>query len=162
MKKTPRKRANIKAIKRLRELLPDVLDSFGWYGIGTPSVTEPASGAPQPEPHDESAKDEEEDEEYEEPEYYVDPADVQGAVDEAVSTLINEGLIQEFKNPKEPPGLSDIFTVLFPRRSKLIEQAEYFEELISGYADQAHVDDLQEAYNILESILDEIGPHREG
>jgi hypothetical protein len=33
-----------------------------------------------------------------------------------------------------------------------------FEDLISGYEDRAHVDDLGEAYEVLESIIKEISP----
>ncbi|HXM22644.1 MAG TPA: hypothetical protein VN948_15410 [Terriglobales bacterium] len=157
MRKRAKRKRNTKATNRLAELLADVLDSFGEYGIGMPPEEEVAiaedAGA-------EAAA--EEQEEYDiEPEYYFDPADVQGALDEAISAIISEKLIEEFRNPKKPPTLAEMFDVLFGRNSELRQQAEYFEELISGYEDRAHVDDLKEAHGILESILEEISPRQE-
>jgi hypothetical protein len=166
MKKKLKRKKDPAAIERLAELLRGVLDAFGWYGIGGSAVEEPAAHAPGLEPEaeaqaeaskgDADEEEEEEEEEYGERQYYFDPEDVQGAVDEAISTLIKERLIEEFDNPKSAPALSEIFSVLFGENSGLREQAEYFEELISGYDDKAHVDDLKEAYSILESIVEEI------
>lgn len=160
-----RKKRNIKAIKKLSELLPAVLDSFSWYGIGTstaaeagPEVTK-AKLAAENETETETEEDDQEDEDqYGAVEYYFDPADVQGAVDEAISTLMTEGLIEEFTDSEDPPSLSDVFVVLFGEDSELTKQAEYFEELIDGYEDRAHMDDLSEAYNVLRSIMNRIVP----
>ena len=148
---------NTKAIRRLGELLPDVLDSFGWYGIGTPAVAEEASHASLSEGEDQT-EDETGEEDYEEPQYFFDPADVQGAVDEAISRLIDEELMEEFSDPKEPPTLTEIVTVLFGEDSEIKKKIEYFEELISGYEERAHIDDLKEAYGILESVVEKISP----
>jgi hypothetical protein len=156
-----RKKKNIKAIKKLSELLPAVLDSFSWYGIGTsttakagPEVTKAKLAA-----ENETEEDDQEDEDqYGAVEYNFDPADVQGAVDEAISTLMTEGLIEEFTDSEDPPSLSDVFVVLFGEDSELTKQAEYFEELIDGYEDRAHTDDLSEAYNVLRSIMNRIVP----
>ncbi|MGA2336294.1 MAG: hypothetical protein ABSG08_13045 [Terriglobales bacterium] len=160
-KKTGRKR-NPRAIERVCELLQDVLGAFDmWYGIGPPAVKKAASEIT--DSHQVEAPDhaEEEDDEYgAEPEYYFDVTDIQGSLKEAITSIINEELIDEFKDPEEAPTLSDIFAVLFGPGSELAEQAEYFEELISGYEDRAHVDDLKEACNILVSIVDEITPKR--
>jgi hypothetical protein len=84
----------------------------------------------------------------------LDPADVQGALAEAISTLINEGLLDQSAAEK-PPSLAAIFDKL-EIESELVERAGYFEDLISGYEDRAHVDDLREAYDILKSILEKI------
>src|SRR5712692_5984069 len=109
MKKRPRRKKNIKAIERLGELLRDVLDSFGWYGIGSPVVAESYPEAPRPEDKNEKQiENEEDEEEHDEVQYYFDPADVQGALDEAISEFIKEGLVPEFTNPKEAPTLAEI------------------------------------------------------
>ncbi len=137
------------------ELLREALDSFGWYGIGI-AEPEPTTAAAHEPGIDNAGHEEDEEEEY--GPVYFDPADVQGAVDEAISTLIKEKLVPGYKNPKKPPTLGEVFAVLFGSESELAKQAEHFEELISGYEDRAHVDDLREAYNILEGIVDEIAP----
>jgi hypothetical protein len=163
MKSVLKRKKNSKAIRRVGELMQDVLDSFGWYGIGS-SLAETSSEETAEEPKEaveaEVGGEEADDEEYVEPEYYFDPADVQGAVDEAISTLIKEGLVPEFSNPKNPPELAKIFAVLFGPKSEIREQIEYFEELISGYEDRAHIDDLKEAYGILESVVEKISPKK--
>lgn len=168
MKKPAKQRKNKKAIKRIAELLRDnVLESFAWYGIeasvGEESSSEPAKveeSPSTPEKQGEEVQDDEEEysEEYEEEEYYFDPADVQGALDEAISIFIAEQLVPEFSDPKKAPALSDIFAVLFGKQSELRKRAEYFEELISGYEDRAHIDDLREACSVLEEIVEEIMP----
>lgn len=169
---------NTKAIRRVGELLQDVRDSFGWYGIGLSSeenadvkeaepenpadadVEEEEAEPENPADAEVDEEEEEEDEEYVAPQYYFDPTDVQVAVDEAISTLIDEGLIPEFSNPKKPPKLAAVFLVLFGPKTEITEQIEYFEELISGYEDRAHIDDLREAYNILESVVEKISPKK--
>jgi hypothetical protein len=162
MKKTLKRPKNTKAIKKIGELLREkVLDSFGWYGIGTPVAAEAAPDAATPGDEDQAEENETEDndeEDYEPPQYYFDPTDVQMAVDEAISDIIDEGLIKEFSNPKKPPKLAQIFAVLFGTNSEIMKQIEYFEELISGYEDRAHIDDLKEAHGILESVVRKISP----
>lgn len=155
MEKRPKKR-NTKAIKRLAELLPGVLNSFGWYGIGRNEATADGNAgneAVETEPDQESNQELEE-EEFDEPEYYYDPADVQGQLYEAISTLIEEGVIPMFRDPKKPPTLSEILEALVGPQSELAERASYFEDLISGYEDKAHVDDLREAHSVLEEIIE--------
>lgn len=173
MKKTQRKIKNTKVIRRVGELLRDVLDSFGWYGIETAvvakgtaaaAIREGSNNAALPEGEEQSGEEneneenasEENEEEYCEPQYYFDPTDVQIAVDEAISRIINEELIEEFTDPKDPPELADIFGVLFGESSEIKEQIVYFEDLISGYEDRAHIDDLKEAHSILESVVEKI------
>jgi hypothetical protein len=172
MKKTQRKIRNTKVIRRVGELLRDVLDSFGWYGIETAAAEGPAvtavrevsnnialpegDGQADEENENEENAYEENEEEYYEPQYYFDPTDVQIAVDEAISRIINEDLIEEFTDPKDPPELADIFAVLFGENSEMKEQIVYFEDLISGYEDRAHIDDLKEAHSILESVVEKI------
>jgi hypothetical protein len=149
---------NIKAIERLSCLLRDpVLDSFGWVGISDTEPSESSTAESTVEPGSEGGEPGQELEgEGEETVQYVDPADVQGAVDEVISTLIQEHLIPEFSDPKRPPSLEDIFAVLFGE-SELKKQAAYFEELISGYADLAHIRDLWQAYELLKSMVEEMG-----
>lgn len=144
-------------------MLRDVLESFESYGTVTPAVAEQPveplqhDAAPVEDDHEPEEEDEYQ-EEYEEPKYYFDPTDIQGAVDQAISSLIKEELIPEFKTPKKPPTLTEVFTVLFGAENELTKQADYFEELISGYEDRAHVDDLREAYEVLESIIEAMTP----
>ncbi len=163
MKSKLKRSKNPKAIRRVGELLQNVRDSFGWYGIGLSSAESADVKEAEPEPENPpdaevDEEEEDEDEEYVAPQYYFDPTDVQVAVDEAISTLIDEGLIPEFSNPKKPPQLAAVFSVLFGPKTEITEQIEYFEELISGYEDRAHIDDLREAYNILESVVEKISP----
>ena len=159
--KNLRQKKNKKAIERLSELLGDVLESFESYGIESSIPEEPtlpgfAAPVSPPEPEEPQAEElheeeaEEEGYDYEEPEYYFDPADVQGALDEAISTLIKEGLIPK---PKKSLSLTQIIVLLFGPGSELREQAESFEQLISGYEDKAHIDDLKEAFNTLKNII---------
>ncbi len=163
MKSTRKRKENKKAIEKIAELLGEgVIDSFGWYGItaAAPRISEIIEPTEQPAASDEDVADENDadEEEYEEPIYYYDPEDVQGALDEAISQLIEEQLVPQFTSPKKPPTLSDLFAVLFGEQSDLKKQAEYFEELISGYEDRAHIDDLKKAFNVLTDILDTIAP----
>jgi len=163
MKKTQEKTRKTKAIRRrVGELLRVVLDSFPAEAEGAANAAMPADKQlPEEESQNEENdgaknEDEEDEEEDYEPQYYFDPADVQTAVDEAISQIIREGLIEEVSDPMEPPELTDIFAVLFGANSEIKEQIEYFEELISGYEDRAHVDELKEAYSILESVIEKI------
>jgi|HubBroStandDraft_1064217.scaffolds.fasta_scaffold215311_2 hypothetical protein len=201
MKNPIKTKKSSQAIRRVGELLRDVLDAFGWYGIETPAVVEVRADAAVPEAladvampevpadvaitealadvtmpevptdaampegeeqadeenrNEENGVEEDEEEDYEPPQYYFDPTDVQVAVDEAISQIINEELIQEFTDPKDPPELADIFAILFGENSEIKEQIEYFEELISGYEDRAHIDDLREAHRILETVIEKI------
>ena len=164
MKKPIKTKKSTQTIRRVGELLQNVLGSFGWYGIGL-DVAENSSDATVREGEDhadaENERDENGDEQngeedYEPAQYYFDPSDVQVAVDEAISAIIDEGLIEEFSNPKEPPELTDICAVLFGAESEITKQIEYFEDLISGYEDRAHIDDLKEAYGILASVVEKI------
>ncbi len=162
--KSKEKKQNRKAIKRLAELLVDVKDSFGWYGIGLSTdeageVEQPGAAQVEEDDNEEEEEDEEDDEE-ETPQYYFDPADVQVAVDEAISTLMKEGLLPEFSRAKNAPKLSDIFSVLFGDRSEINGEIRYFEKLIRGYRDEAHIDDLNEAYGTLQSIIEKISPKK--
>lgn len=173
MEKRARRKKNTQAIRRLGELLRDAMDSYVWEDFVRPAKPSSMSQATEPEADvgtnreqqgAEEGHNEEHDEaddygdDYVEPEYYVDPADIQGTIDEATSSFVKEKLIKKFDDPKRPPTLADIFSDLFGSNSELKKQAEYFEELISGYEDRAHVDDLGEAYQVLEAIVDEICP----
>ena len=173
MEQRARRKKNTRAIRKLGELLRDVMESYVWEEVvpaatlagtidsaGTHGVEARDEGQNAVERHDEKEHEEqpEEYEEYGEPEYYFDPADIQGAVDEAISSFIKEKLVKRFDDPKTPPTLGDVFSELFGENSELKEKAEYFEELISGYEDRAHVDDLREAYEVLRSIVNDISP----
>jgi hypothetical protein len=178
MKKTkaPAKRVrNKKAIRALAEALDDVLDAFGWYGIAVAEVVPTAE--PQPpspvtpsfpssdgsdaiEASFEHSEESEEDHHYEnddendyEDDYedpsYADPETIQTAVDEAISSLMKEGMLPQFEGAKQAPSLSGVFAVLFGEEHDLTKQVEYFEELINGYEDRASMDDLREAHEVL-------------
>lgn len=168
MKKKLKANKNSKAIKRIGELLPDVLGSFGWYGIGMEEVGAQGNALehaeekpPDKTEHDNQNPDTENDQENleeDEPIEYYDPWDVKMAVDQAISQIIKEGLIKEFSDPKKAPKLSEMFAVLFGPKSEITQRIEYFEQLISGYDDEIHIDDLKEAYYVLESVVEEISP----
>jgi hypothetical protein len=172
MKKKLKTKKNSKAIKRIAELLPTVLDSFGWYGIGIPeeagaprdAVARAEQELPDEQEHEDTENDEtendEENGEEEEPIQFYDRTDVEMAVDEVISQIIKEGLIHEFSDPKKPPKLSEMFAVLFGPKSEITQGVEYFEQLIGGYDDEIYVDDLKEAYDILKSVVEEISSEK--
>ena len=98
MKKPIKTKKSTQTIRRVGELLQNVLGSFGWYGIGL-DVAENSSDATVREGEDhadaENERDENGDEQngeedYEPAQYYFDPSDVQVAVDEAISAIIDE------------------------------------------------------------------------
>ena len=174
---------NKRAIRKLAENLADVLDAFGWYGISSSSET---TGEPQPSSNDPSGDEaakpvttdgvdpgqidvestESEEEEYGEDDdgfednSYANPEDIQMAVDEAISSLMKDGLIPEFVDATQAPSLSDVFGVLFGEEHELTKRVEYFEELVNGYEDRASVDDLEEACKVLREVLEEISPRK--
>ena len=97
-----------------------------------------------------------EDEAYDQTKYYFDLADVEYCVDVAITEMIKENLVPGYNNPKKPPTLSEMFQDLFGENHKLTKQVEQFEEYISGYEDQVHIDDLQEAHKVMSEIIKEL------
>jgi hypothetical protein len=175
---------NRKAIRQLAEELVNVLDSFGGYGIG---LTSPSAAAEPRSPStaadnsgnrahtatdveaakleiepQESDEDYDYDEDYygDEDPFYVDPWDVKFAVDEVVSSVLKSGLIPEAADLDDAPSLTEIFAVLFGETHELTKKIEYFEDLISGYEDLAPKDDLREAYDVLERVLERLKPRK--
>lgn len=175
------KKRNRQAIRKLLGELEDVLDAFGWHDIsggvsnehaavkpeaeeaGQTPVEAPGPGSMHPQDSVQSAASdqEEEEEEYldgddsEEP--FHDPWDIQSALDQAISNLLKDNLIPEFADAKKAPAFSEVAGVLFGKEHELTKQAEYFEELISGYEDRVSKEDLREAYSVLESMMEELG-----
>lgn len=172
MKRVKPKKIKPEVIERIVELLcEDVLNEFWWEGIGSEDdvqehptgtskeevsfpvkATKPAE-ADESEGVDEEQDDEGDDDQEDVEEYYIDVTTIQAALDQALSAIVKEKLLKEFNNPKQPPTLSDLCKVLFGRQSEFVERADYCEDLISGYEDRAHKDDLREAYNILVEII---------
>jgi hypothetical protein len=105
---------------------------------------------------EQQADEEAEDEAYDETKYYFDLADVEYCVDVAITEIIKESLVPGYDNPKKPPTLSEIFQVLFGEDHTLTKQVDEFEEYISGYDDHIHIDDLQQAYNVMSEIVKEL------
>lgn len=186
----PQKKGRSKAIRVLVEELREVLDAFGWYGIGVPPKEEgigtPAgaavasSTANHPEglaepgadrvlhpdldegnrrEDDENLEADEDEEDYE---LEIDTWDIQFAIDNAVSSLLKANIVLEFAEAKSAPELSEFFEALFGSEHDLTKQAEYFEELINGYDGSVSKDDLEEAYKVLEGILDNLKPRKKG
>jgi hypothetical protein len=171
-----KKRANKEKIRRIGEILDEFLiGNFEFeFPVGGPSeeshgAAEPELpvGAPLEEPREaveqkrddveeQQADEEAEAEIYDEAKYYFDLADVEYCVDVAITEIIKEKLVPGYENPQKPPTLSEIFQDLFGEHHKLTKQIEEFEEYISGYEDQVHIDDLKEAYNVMGEIVREL------
>jgi hypothetical protein len=120
---------------------------------------EPAREAVEPEREDvdEEAIDEEaEAEQYDETKFYFDLADVEYCVDVTITEIISEKLVTGYDDPRKPPTLSEIFQMLFGEEDSLTKQVDEFEELISGYDDHVHIDDLQQAHNVMSEIVEEL------
>lgn len=161
---TRHRRRNRQAVRKLLEELSSVLDAFGWYGIGGRRAS--ANDASEPSLADaedeESYRDDGGDQDYEEEGYdeevwFYDPWDVQSALDEAMSNILKSDLIIELTSVKEAPSFSETAAVLFGESHELTKRAEYFEKLISGYEDRVSKDDLSEAYDVLRTLMEELG-----
>ena len=105
---------------------------------------------------DQEAIDEEAEAEYDETKFYFDLADVEYCVDVTITEMITEKLVAGYDDPRKPPTLSEIFQVLFGVGDSLTKQVGEFEELISGYDDHVHIDDLQQAHNVMSEIVEEL------
>ena len=88
--------------------------------------------------------------------YYFDLADVEYCVDVTITEILNEKIVTGYGAPRKPPTLSEIFQKLFGEDDPLTRQVEDFEDLISGYDDHVHIDDLQQAYNVISEIVKEL------
>ena len=163
--KLKRKRVNKEKIRRVGEILGEFLigNLESEFPVGAPS--EKPQGAAEPEELTEVVEQEsddveeqqvDEDDAYDDRKYYFDLADVQYCVDVAITEIIKESLVPGYDNPQKPPTLSEIFQDLFGEDHKLTKQVEEFEEYISGYEDQVHVDDLQEAHKVMSEIINEL------
>jgi len=105
---------------------------------------------------EEQADEEVDDDAYDEQTYYFELADVEYCVDVAITEMIKRKLVPEYDSEQKPPTLSEIFEDLFGEDHKLTKQVEEFEEYISGYDKQVHIDDLQAAYNLMSEIVKEL------
>lgn len=169
-----KKRANKGKIRRIGEILDEFLIGNFECEFPVRGPSEEAGGEPEfpvgepLEPREaveqqrndveEQQADEEEaeDEAYDETKYYFDLADVEYCVDVAITEIIKENLVPGYDNPQKPPTLSEIFHILFGEEDSLTKQVDEFEELISGYEDHVHIDDLQQAYNVMSEIVKEL------
>ena len=171
-----KKRANKGKIRRIGEILDEFLignfeSEFPVSGTskeshGAAELEFPA-GAPLEEPREavhqerddveeQQADEEAEDEAYDDTKYYFDLADVGYCVDVAITEIITEKLVPGYDNPQKPPTLSEIFQILFGEEDNLTKQVDEFEELISGYDEHVHIDDLQQAHNVMSEIVKEL------
>ena len=169
-----KRKASKEKIRRLGEILKEFLignleDEFpvrtsAGSLAAIPAVpVEEAPGEPRreaPEPDREDVEQEEIDEEaeaqlFDETKYYFELADVEYCVDVTITEILNEKLVG-YDDPRKPPTLSGIFQMLFSEEDSLTKQAEKFEELISGYDDHVHIDDLQQAHNVMTEIVKEL------
>jgi hypothetical protein len=168
-----RKRANREKIRRVGEILDEFLigNFESEFPVGGPpeeshGAAEPEYpvGAPLAEPggviererddvEEQRADEGAEDDAYDDTKYYFDLADVEYCVDVAITEIIKENLVPGYDDPKTPPTLSEMFQDLFGEDHKLTKQVEEFEEYISGYEDQVHIDDLQEAHKVMSEII---------
>lgn len=125
--------------------------------VGAPLEPRDAVEQKRNDVEEQQAEEEEaEDEAYDEAKYYFDLADVEYCVDVAITEIIKENLVPGYDNPQKPPTLSEMFQILFGEEDNLTKQVDEFEELISGYEDQVHIDDLQQAYNVMSEIVKEL------
>lgn len=171
-----KKRANKEKIRRIGEILDEFLigNFESEFPVDGPSeeshaAAEPQApvGAPLEEPREaaeqelddveeQQADEGAEGEAYDETKYYFDLADVEYCVDVAITEIIKENLVPGYDNPRKPPTLSEIFQALFGEDHTLTKQVGEFEEYISGYDDHIHIDDLQQAYNVMSEIVKEL------
>jgi len=171
-----KKRANKEKIRRIGEVLEEFLigNLESEFPLRAPSTGHrgeseakfPVEALPEEsveivEPEREDIQEQQADEEaevdpYDETKYYFDLADVEYCVDVAITEVVKEKLIPGYDNPQKPPTLSEIFQLLLGEDHKLIKQVDEFEELISGYEDHVHIDDLQQAYNLMTEIVKEL------
>lgn len=153
------------AVKLLREELAKAIDAFGFYGIEEGAGEAQSVAAPSAEGaehlEDGGAPDDGNDGDYEEDgtadPTYEDPEEIQVAIDTAISALMNKGFLEAEGGA---PSLSDVCGALFGRESDLTKQAHYFEELTNGYEGRASTEDLREAYNVLQSMIEELKPKK--
>ncbi len=170
-----KRRVNKEKIRRVGEILDEFLigNFESEFPVGGPSEKHGAAesafpvGEPLGEPREvaeqerddvekQQADEEAEDEAYDETKYYFDLADVEYCVDVAITEIINENLVPGYDNPQKSPTLSKIFQILFGEEDALTKQVDEFEELISGYEDNVHIDDLQEAHKVMSEIIKEL------
>jgi hypothetical protein len=171
-----KKRANKEKIRRVGEILNEFLigNFESEFPVGGQSAESRGATVlalpgrwPLEEPREviaqgrDDAEEEEDDEEADdgandETKYYFDLADVEYCVDVAITEIINEDLVPGYNNPHKPPTLSEMFQGLFGEDHELTKKAEEFEEYISGYEDQVHIDDLQEAHKVMSKIIKEL------
>jgi|SRR5581483_1251985 len=167
-----KRRTSKETIRRVGEILEEFLigNLESEFPVGSPDAVEPAihvegqpgepaieAAEPDQEDIDEEQSDEEaEDESYDETKFYFDLADVEYCVDVAITEIVNEKLVAGYDDPRKPPILSEIFHELFGEDDSLTKQVEEFEELISGYDDHVHIDDLQQADEVMREIVKEI------
>jgi len=127
------------------------------FPVGSPPAEPPEAVEPEREDVEEQHVDvETEPELYDEAKYYFDLADVEYCVDVAITEIIKERLVPGYDNPQRPPTLSEIFQVLFGEDHKLTKKVDEFEELVSGYEDHVHIDDLREAHNVMSEVVKEL------
>lgn len=88
--------------------------------------------------------------------FLFDLADVEYCVDVTITEIVSKKLVAGYDDPRKPPTLSEIFQELFGEEDSLTKLVEEFEELISGYDDHVHIDDLQQADNVMREIVKEI------
>lgn len=171
-----KKRASKEKIRRVGEILEEfIIGNFeSEFPVGGPSeesygeaepefpmgalLEVPIEAAQQDRDDVEEQQDDEEDEDeaYVETKYYFDLADVEYCVDVAITEIIKENLVPGYNNPQKPPTLSEMFQDLFGEDHRLTKQVEEFEEYISGYEDQVHIDDLREAHKLMSEIIKEL------
>ena len=120
---------------------------------------EPVREAVEPDREDvdeERVDEEAEFELYDETKFYFELADVEYYVDVTITEILNEKLVAGYDGGQNTPSLSEVFQTLFGKEDSLTKQVENFEELISGYIDHVHIDDLQQAYDVMSEIVKEL------
>src|SRR5579862_8477054 len=159
-----KRRTSKETIRRVGEILEEFLigNLESEFPVGAPNAVEPAiqvegqPGGPAieaAEPDHEVVDEEQFDDETE---FYFDLADVEYCVDVTITEIVSEKLVAGYDDPRKPPILSEIFQVLFGEDDSLTKQVEEFEELISGYDDHVHIDDLEQADKVMREIVKEI------
>ena len=168
-----KRRPSKETIRRVGEILEEFLigNLESEFPVGAPGAVEPAVQVEGPpgetareaaerdrEDVDEQRVDEEDDydEEYDETKFYFDLADVEYCVDVTITEIVSRKLVAGYDDPRKPPTLSEIFQALFGEKDPLTKRVEEFEELISGYDDHVHIDDLQQADNVMREIVEEL------
>jgi hypothetical protein len=98
-------------------------------------------------------EDSEDNDDYIEEISYTQPEDVEVAIGEFLSLLIENKV---FTKQQNVDSFSTVFELIFGEDHELKAKAEYFEELVNGYEGFVSLEDMREAENVIRGMMDEL------